>query len=207
MVTGRFINVATLALESMLISTEHVYGTMLDIQGLGVLITGEPGIGKSEAALGLIAKGYSLVADDITLFRRSTSAPILVGTAPETIKYYMEIRGLGPVHIPSLFGMAAITLEKQLDLIIALVRHPSTDETERSGLQPGTRKILDLDIPHVTLPVAAGRDMSGVVEVAAMNHKLRLLGHDAPKEFNDRLIRILQEKAAQKHGKNEPIKS
>ncbi len=206
MITGRFINAATLALETMLERTEHVPGTMLDIQGLGVLVTGEPGIGKSEAALGLIARGHSLVSDDVCLFRRSAVNPVLIGTAPETIKYHMEIRGLGPVHIPSLFGMAAITHEKQLDLIIYLVRHNPRDEPERSGLQPDHRIILDLEIPHITLPVAAGRDMSGVIEVAAMNHKLRLLGHDAAKEFNDRLIQILQDRAARTHGRNAPAK-
>ncbi|MFO1492612.1 MAG: HPr(Ser) kinase/phosphatase [Kiritimatiellia bacterium] len=204
MITGRFINTATLALEAMLERTEHVPGTMLDVQGLGVLVTGQAGIGKSEAALGLIARGHSLVSDDVCLFRRSSTAPVLIGTAPEAIKYHMEIRGLGPVHIPSLFGMASITHEKQLDLVIDLVRHNPADEPDRSGLHPGYRNILDLKIPHITLPVAPGRDMSGVIEVAAMNHKLRLLGHDAAKEFNDRLIHLLQERAARTHGRNEP---
>jgi HPr kinase/phosphorylase len=166
---------------------------MMDVMGVGVLLEGPPGIGKSEAALGLIERGFSLVADDITLIRRDNHSQLLC-TSSEITRYHMEIRGLGIIHVPSIFGMASVSLEKRLDMIVSLYPADPSREGDRSGLSKNTRKVLDLSIPLVELPVAPGRDMAGVIEVAAMNQKLAYLGHEAAKEFDQHLIRTLQKR-------------
>lgn len=191
LITSRFINIATLAMEHLTAPVLKVSGTMLDVMGIGVLIEGRPGIGKSEAALGLIERGFSLVADDLTLIRRDANSRLMC-TSSEMTRFHMEIRGLGIIHVPSLFGMASVTLEKRLDMIVSLYPADASKEGDRSGLTKNSRKILDLDVPLVELPIAPGRDMSGVIEVAAMNQKLAHLGHDAAKEFDQHLIRTLQ---------------
>jgi len=191
LITSRFINLATLCMEQLVAPVLRYSGTMLDVMGIGVLIEGPPGIGKSEAALGLIERGFSLVADDMTLVRRDTNSR-LVCTSSEMTRFHMEIRGLGIIHVPSLFGMASVTLEKRLDMIVSLYPADPAKEGDRSGLSKNSRKILDLNVPLVELPVAPGRDMAGVVEVAAMNQKLSYLGHEAAKEFDQHLIRTLQ---------------
>ncbi|MDA3873518.1 MAG: HPr(Ser) kinase/phosphatase [Kiritimatiellae bacterium] len=193
LITGRFINIATLAMEQMVAPVEHFSGTMMDVMGVGVLIEGAPGIGKSEAALGLIEKGFSLVADDITLIHRDAHAQLMC-TSSELTRYHMEIRGLGIIHVPSIFGMASVSLEKRLDMIVSLYPPDPSKEGDRSGLSKKNRKILDVEVPLVELPVAPGCDMAGVIEVAAMNQKLSYWGDDAAKEFDEHLIRTLQKK-------------
>lgn len=196
LVTSRFINLATLAMEHLVTPQLRMSGTTLDVMGVGVLIEGNAGIGKSEAALGLIERGYSLVADDVTLVRRDAHARLMC-TSTEMTRYHMEIRGLGIIHVPSLFGMASVTLENRLDMVVSLYPADPTQEGDRSGLTKNTRKILDVTVPLVELPVAPGRDMAGVIEVAAMNQKLSHLGHEAAKEFDNHVIRTLQRKRRQ----------
>lgn len=191
LITGRYINLATLAMEYLSTSVLRFQGTAMDVMGVGVLIEGSPGIGKSEAALGLITRGYSLVSDDVTLIRRDAQSN-LICTSSEVTRFHMEIRGLGIIHVPSLFGMASVTLENRLDMIVSLYPADPALEGDRSGLTKNTRKLLDVTLPLVELPVAPGRDMAGVIEVAAMNRKLQNLGHEAAKEFNHHVIRTLQ---------------
>jgi len=201
LITSRFVNLATLALENATAQTLKVSGTTMDVLGVGVLIEGPPGIGKSEAALGLIEKGYSLVADDLTVMRRDSRNYIMC-TSSAITRYHMEIRGLGIIHVPSLFGMASVSREIKLDMIVSLYPADPTREGDRSGLTKKTRKVLDVEVPLVELPVAAGRDMAGVIEVAAMNQKLASLGHEAAKEFDAQVIRSLeQRKTGQKVSK------
>jgi len=192
MITGNFINQATLTLEDLVAPTTRLHGTMLDVLGLGVMIEGSSGVGKSEAALALIERGHSLVTDDLTILRKNNSGE-LVGTAPEMTRYHMEIRGLGVINVPSLFGMASITAEKPLDMIIALY-HPKPGEPEERVSSRRTRTVLDVEVPLVTLPVRAGRDMSNVIEVAVRNQKLRMLGHDTAESFNANIIRRLKKR-------------
>jgi len=158
--------------------------------GVGVLIEGEPGIGKSEAALTLIERGHSLVADDITVLRRETSHAITASSV-EITRYHMEIRGLGIIHVPSLFGVASMRTDVRLDLIVRLQRPSPQVELDRTGLNPATRNVLGLEVPLVTLPVDAGRDLAHVIEVAALNQRLKMLGHDAAKELDQKLIDML----------------
>jgi len=193
LITSRFINLATLVMENLRAPQERFAGTMMDIMGIGVLIEGVPGIGKSEAALGLIERGFSLVADDITVIHRDAHGQ-LICTSSELTRFHMEIRGLGIIHVPSIFGMASVSLEKRLDMIVSLYPSDPSMEGDRSGLSKKMRKILDVELPLVELPVAPGRDMAGVIEVAAMNQKLSYLGHEAAKEFDQQLIRTLQKR-------------
>jgi HPr kinase/phosphorylase len=195
MITGRFINEATVLISQMTAPVMRVHGTTVDIMGIGVLIEGEPGIGKSETALTLIERGHSLVADDITVLRR-TSENVIMASAVDITRYHMEIRGLGIIHVPSLFGVASMRRETSLDLIVHLQRPTPEMEHDRSGLTPQFREVMGVKIPIITLPVAAGRDLAHVVEVAALNQKLKNLGHDAAKELDEKLIRELNARRA-----------
>ncbi|MCC5845959.1 MAG: HPr(Ser) kinase/phosphatase [Verrucomicrobia bacterium] len=199
LITSRFVNLATLAMEHLATPALRMSGTTLDVMGIGVLIEGAAGIGKSEAALGLIERGFSLVADDVTLVRRDARAQLMC-TSTEMTRYHMEIRGLGIIHVPSLFGMASVTLEHRLDMVVSLYPSDPLLEGDRSGLSKKSRKILDVTVPLVELPVAPGRDMAGVIEVAAMNQKLAHLGHEAAKEFDQQVIRTLQRLKTRKGG-------
>ena len=188
MVTMNFVNECTVLLEKLTAPRERIQGTMMEIMGIGVLLRGDPGIGKSETALSLIERGYSLVSDDVTEMRR-TSRGRIVCWANEITRYHLEIRGLGIIHVPSLFGVSSIRRHAELDLVIDL-KHPSGDE-DRTGVKPNTVSILGCEVPVVTLPVRSGRDMANIVEVAALNQKLKELGHDAAKELDDRIINRL----------------
>lgn len=189
-ITGQFINEATLLISLLTAPSMRVHATTVDIMGIGVLIEGKPGIGKSETALTLVERGHSLVADDITVLRR-TSEQLIMATAVEITRFHMEIRGVGIIHVPSLFGVASMRREAALDLIVQLVAPSPEIEHDRSGLTPQMRDVLGVRIPLITLPVAAGRDLAHVVEVAAMNQKLKDLGHDAAKELDEKLIQSL----------------
>ncbi|MCS6770726.1 MAG: HPr(Ser) kinase/phosphatase [Kiritimatiellae bacterium] len=195
MITGRFISEATVLLALLTAPTTRVHGTTVDIMGIGVLIEGEPGIGKSETALTLIERGHSLVADDITVLRR-TSEKVIMASAVDITRYHMEIRGLGIIHVPSLFGVSAMRRETTLDLIVRLQRPSPEIENDRSGLTPQFRDVMGVSIPLIILPVAAGRDLAHVVEVAAMNQKLKNLGHDAAKELDEKIVKTMLERRA-----------
>lgn len=190
MITKHFVNGATIIMENLAAPRTKVQGTMVEIMGIGVLLEGKAGIGKSEAALGLIKKGHALVSDDITALRLD-SAGSLLGAPVRATRYHMEIRGVGIIHIPSLFGVAAVREEKKLDLVVTL-REPSPgDEEDRSGASSLARELLGVSVPQVTIPVLAGRDLVNVIEAAALDTKLKRLGHDAVKEFDERLMDLM----------------
>jgi HPr kinase/phosphorylase len=191
-ITMDFINDATLVMQDLVSPRERVHGTMVDVTGVGVLIEGQPGIGKSEAALALIKRGHSLVADDITVLKRDSSGDI-VASPVELTKYHMEIRGLGMIHVPSLFGVAAMRFSKILNLIVHLRAPKEGEAMDRSGLVPEVREVFGIALPFITIPVAPGRDLSLLIEAAALNQKLKLLGHDAAKEFDEKLIGTLSQ--------------
>ncbi|MEK0451007.1 MAG: HPr kinase/phosphorylase [Verrucomicrobiota bacterium] len=193
MVTMRFINAATLALEFDFAPRKSEYGSMVDIQGMGVLIRGSSGIGKSEVGLGLIERGCSLVADDITHFRVLDGRE-LMGTASELGRGHMEIRGLGVINVTAVFGVSALRIEKRLDLVVTLKDWQEIESIDRTGLEQEYYEILGFYIPHVTIPVRPGRDLARLVEVAAMDQKLKSLGYNSAVEFNDRLMSAMQKK-------------
>jgi HPr kinase/phosphorylase len=196
MVTMKFINAATLALEFDFAPTKSEYGSMMDIMGVGTLIRGSSGIGKSECVLGLIERGHSLVSDDMTRFR-ALEGRELVGTSPDLTRHHMEIRGLGIINVMSIFGIGSVRLEKRLDLIVTLKDWQELEEADRIGLDQEYYEILDILIPHVTIPVRTGRDLARLVEVAALDQKLKSMGQNSAVEFNQRLLNLMQKKKEQ----------
>jgi HPr kinase/phosphorylase len=194
LVTGHFMNAATVLLQNLTSPRIRVPGTLVEINGVGVLLEGEPGIGKSEIALALIKRGHSLVADDTTILTRDSTG-IIQGSAVEITREHMEIRGLGIIHVPSLFGISSMRNERRLDLIIRMQKSPLGEEDiDRTGLDTATRNVLGVEIPLITVPVAAGRDLTNVVEVAALNQRLKMMGHNAAKELDEKLKLALARK-------------
>lgn len=178
---------ATVLLEEKFAPRTNLHATLVDIRGVGVLLRGASGVGKSECALALIERGHSLVADDFVIVTLIGDRE-LQGTSKELNRGYMECRGIGIINIASIFGVRSIRREKRVDLVVTFVLwQPGMDE-ERSGLEVETFEILGRKVPHMTIPVRPGRDMARLVEVAAMVQALRGMGHDSAKEFSDRLI-------------------
>jgi len=178
---------ATLLLEDKFAPRTHIHGTLLDIKGIGTLICGESGVGKSECALALIERGHSLVADDLTYVKRLSDRE-LMGTSSELSRGYMECRGLGIINIADLFGVRSIRLEKRIDLIIKFTIWTLGMHEERTGLEESSMELLGMNVPSMEIPVRPGRDMARLVEVAAMVQALKKIGHDSAAEFNERLI-------------------
>jgi len=182
-----FTTEATFLLEDKFAPRTHVHGTLLDIQGIGTLICGESGVGKSECALALIERGHSLVADDLTYIKR-VSERELIGTSSELSRGYMECRGLGIINIADLFGVRSVRVDKRVDLIINFISWSQGMNEERTGLEEQYLELLGLKVPIMEIPVRPGRDMARLTEVAAMVQALKRIGHDSAAEFNDRLI-------------------
>jgi len=187
MVTMKFINAATLELEAMFAPRSSEMGSMVDILGVGVLIRGESGIGKSEAVLALIERGYSLVSDDVTKVTLVDGRDI-VGSCAELTRDHMEIRGIGIINVGAMFGIKSIRHKKRMDLIVTLKAWSEVADVDRVGMEQEFMKILGVDIPHIVIPVRPGRDLARLIEVAAFQTKLKMSGHNAAQELNDRLI-------------------
>lgn len=190
MITMKFINAATIALEVDFSPTVTEFGSMVDILGVGVLIRGASGIGKSECVLGLIERGYSLVADDVTRIT-SLEGRELIATAPELTRNHMEVRGIGIINVANIFGIGSIRIEKRLDLVVTLKDWQELEEVDRIGLDQEFYEILNLPVPHVTIPVRPGRDIARLIEVAAMDQKLKALGRNSAVEFNTKLLNLM----------------
>ena len=186
-ITMKFINLATLALEMMFAPRGTEMGSMVDILGVGVLIRGESGIGKSETVLALVERGYSLVADDVTKVTLVDGREV-VGTSGGLTRDHMEIRGIGIINVAAMFGVKSIRKEKRVDLVITLKQWEKVTDVDRVGMEQEFVKILGLDVPHITIPVRPGRDLARLIEVAAFQTKLKISGYNPAKELNDRLI-------------------
>ncbi len=193
MITMKFINAATIALEVDFSPTITEFGSMVDILGVGVLIRGASGIGKSECVLGLIERGYSLVADDVTRIT-SLEGRELMATAPDLTRNHIEVRGIGIINVASVFGIGSIRIEKRLDLVVTLKDWQEVEAVDRIGLDREFYEILGLQVPHLTIPVRPGRDMARLIEVAAMDQKLKGLGHNSAIEFNTKLLNLMEQK-------------
>jgi HPr kinase/phosphorylase len=187
LVTMKFINLATLALEMMFAPRGTEMGSMVDILGVGVIIRGESGIGKSESVLALIERGYSLVADDITRVTLVDGREV-IGTSSEITRNHMEVRGIGIINVGAMFGVRSIRQEKKVDLVITLKVWNDVTDVDRLGMEQQFVKILGIDVPHITIPVRPGRDLARLIEVAAFQTKLKSSGYNPAKELNDRLI-------------------
>jgi HPr kinase/phosphorylase len=177
-------------LELQLAPTASIHAVLMDVLGVGVMLLGKSGIGKSEAALDLIMRGHRLVADDLVEVRR-TSGEVLVGWASELIKHHMEVRGLGIINIKDMFGVAAVRDEKKIELVLELTRWDASEGHDRLGLDEMVYPILDVPVPLLRIPVSPGRNVSSLIEVAARNRLLQVRGHHSAREFQERLDRAL----------------
>jgi len=187
LITMKFINLATLALEMMFAPRGTEMGSMVDILGVGVIIRGESGIGKSETVLALIERGYSLVSDDITKVTLVDGRDV-IGTSAEITRNHMEVRGIGIVNVAAMFGVKSIRRDKQIDLVVSLKNWEEVTDVDRLGMEEEYIQILGVSIPHITIPVRPGRDLARLIEVAAFQSKLRASGYNPAKELNERLI-------------------
>lgn len=185
-ITMKFINKATIALESMSAPRTSLHGSMVDIQGVGVIIQGESGIGKSEAVLALIERGYSLVADDYIGVRLHDDCELLA-TANPMAQRLMEVRGIGIVDVGKMFGIRSVRGQKRVDLVVSLEPWNNADDIDRLGLDQQYLEILGIDVPHVVIPVRTGRDIARLIEVAALQVKLREEGYNAGSELSRRV--------------------
>ena len=187
LLTMKFISLATLGLEMMFAPRGTEMGSMVDILGVGVIIKGESGIGKSECVLALIERGYSLVADDITKVTLVDGHDV-IGTSSEVTRNHMEVRGIGIVNVAAMFGVKSIRADKKVDLVVSLKSWHEVSDVDRVGMEQEFVKVLGVSIPHITIPVRPGRDLARLIEVAAFQTKLKMSGYNPAKELNDRLI-------------------
>jgi HPr kinase/phosphorylase len=187
----------TIYLEDKLAPSTSIHGGFLDVYGVGVLILGKSGAGKSECALELVERGHRLIADDIVDIKR-TASNTLIGSGAELIKHHMEIRGLGIINIKNLFGIGAIELSREVELVANLEEWSSTKEYDRLGLEEPTISILGIKIPQVIIPVRPGRNIAVIIEVAAMNHRLKEMGYHSAEEFNRELLNWIQTSSKKK---------
>ncbi|WP_042462953.1 HPr(Ser) kinase/phosphatase [Neobacillus dielmonensis] len=192
MKTTRFSSRLTNFLESKLAPTTAVHGVLVDVYGIGVLITGKSGVGKSETALELVKRGHRLVADDCVEIRQEDQ-DTLVGTSPELIEHLLEIRGLGIINVMTLFGAGAVRSNKRITLVMNLEIWDSKKQYDRLGLDEETMKIIDTQIPKLTVPVRPGRNLAVIIEVAAMNFRLKRMGVNAAQQFTDRLSDVIED--------------
>ncbi len=189
-----FISLLTNFLEERLLPSTTIHGVLVDVLGVGVLLLGKSGIGKSECALDLVLRGHRLVADDIVRVRMKLPA-VLFGEGMDLLHYHMEIRGLGIINIKHLFGVAAIRERKKIDLAIELQEWDDTREYDRLGLEEEKYPVLGLEIPLLKIPVRPGRNITTIVEVAARNQLLKEMGYHSALEFQDRLEKRMAETA------------
>lgn len=193
MVTMNFINAATIHLEWDFAPTQRLHGCLVDVMGIGIFIRGASGMGKSECVLSLLRRGASLVADDTVIFRNIESREI-IGSAIEAGRSHMEVRGLGIINVSAIFGIGSLRAEKRLDLVVTLKPEEEINELERAGFEQRSVELLGLEIPEVEIPVAPGRDLAQLVEVAALDQKLRGFGYNTAVEFNKKLLKMMSER-------------
>ncbi|MDR2091137.1 MAG: HPr(Ser) kinase/phosphatase [Clostridiales bacterium] len=181
-------NEVVMYLNEILAERDTVHGVLLDVYGEGVLIIGESRIGKSETALELLDRGHRLVADDMVLLRRVKDK--IIGEAPEILKYFLEVRGVGIVDVRHLFGVGALIDEYPVDFIIELEHWNDGSDYERLGNRTTYRNLLGVDIPYVKLPVMPGRNLAIIVEVATSNMRMNQMGYNAMTELDDRTKKL-----------------
>lgn len=186
--TFEFSRHSLFVMESLASPRTAIYGTMIEVCGLGVLFEGAPGMGKSETALGLIKRGCALIADDLTCIRKDVASNLLFASASDTTAGFMEIRGIGIIDVLKVFGVNAIRGEKRLQLVITFKRlQDIAGEVDRTGQKRMTRNILGVNVPNVVIPVSEGRDLVNLVETAAQQHKLLMTGYDPVSVLSSRL--------------------
>jgi HPr kinase/phosphorylase len=184
--SSTFIDNVERFLQEALTASTSVHGVLIDVVGVGMLILGKSGIGKSELALDLVARGHRLVADDIVDLKRKPGGS-LYGSGSEIIRHHMEIRGIGIINIKDLFGVSAVRDRKKVEMVVELVEWDDKYEYDRLGVDEMKYSALDTEVPLLVVPVRPGRNLTTIVEVAARNHLLKLQGHHSAKEFQEKL--------------------
>jgi len=187
LLTIKFVNQATLALDTMFAPRGTEMGSMVDILGVGVIIKGESGIGKSESVLALIERGYGLVADDVTKVALIDGKEV-IGTCSELTRNHMEVRGIGIINVAAMFGIKSVSSNKRVDLVVSLKSWHDVPDVDRLGMEQQFMEILGVKIPHIIIPVKPGRDIARLIEVAALHTKLTLTGYNPARELNERLL-------------------
>ena len=189
-ITMRIMNKITVLLDNWFAPSISVHGSLLDVHGVGVLITGKSGIGKSECSLSLVNRGHRIIADDIVKIHVEDGIS-LVGTRSDLTSHHMELRGLGIISVESLFGVGCIRERKRIDLNIFLDEWSAQREYDRLGIDEPKSTILGIDIPYNLIPVKPGREIALLVEVAALNQRLKWMGRNPAKELNQKLLRAM----------------
>ncbi len=179
-------------LEKRLAPSATIHGVLVDVYGVGMLITGGSGIGKSETALELVKRGHRLIADDAVEIRQ-TADNHLFGTSPELIRHLLEIRGLGILNVMTLFGAGAVKNQTSISLVVRLENWQQDKQYDRLGLDEETTKIIETEVPLLTVPVRPGRNLAVILEVAAMNYRLKRMGYNAALQFTNKLTEAISE--------------
>ena len=187
LVTMVFLNKSTLFLEDVFAAVTSVSADLVEVFGVGVMIRGTSGVGKSECALGLVERGHRLVSDDV-VWVRYTAGGRLVGKGDKLMRHHLEARGLGIVNIQTIFGAASVLEEREIELVVSLEDWKKKTEYDRTGLDEQYYRLFDVDLPHIILPVRPGRDLVLLIEVAALNHRLKKMGIHASRDLNQELI-------------------
>ncbi len=195
--TTDFIERVTRFLENKLAATSSIHGVLMDVFGVGVLLLGKSGIGKSECALDLILRGHRLVADDMVYIQKRAPGA-LIGSGFDIIQHHMEIRGLGIINIRSLFGVEAIRERKKIDLVLELVEWDTSREYDRLGFEKEKYTILGVEVPMLRIPVTPARNLTTIIEVAARNHLLKVMGYDSAKEFEKNLLKKMEKRGEER---------
>lgn len=190
--TSRFMSAVIAFLNVQLAPRLTMHGVLVEVYGEGILLLGDSGVGKSETAIELVKRGHRLVADDAVEIKR-VSDTTLVGSAPEIIRHFVELRGIGIIDVKRIFGMGAIKDTEKIDLVINLEIWQDKKQYDRLGLSTEYTSILDINVPAITLPVKPGRNLAVVVEVAAMNHRQKRMGYNAAEALNNRLMNEMEE--------------
>lgn len=186
--TTRFSSMLLNYLEEKLAPVKVIHGVLVDIYGIGALIRGESGIGKSETAIELVKRGHRLVADDIIEIKKIGELH-LSGTAPENARYFLEMRGIGIINVKNLFGAGAVKHSSPIDLTVRLEKWREGEEYERLGLDDNKTELMDLKIDEIIVPVKPGRNLALVLEVAAMNYRMKTMGYNAAVDFTENIMR------------------
>ncbi|GEO78174.1 HPr(Ser) kinase/phosphatase [Companilactobacillus mindensis] len=190
--TTRLSSMITEYLDEKLAPRESIHGVLVDVYGIGILLTGHSGIGKSETALELVKRGHRLIADDrVDVYQRDEKT--IVGEAPKILNHLLEIRGIGIIDVMNLFGAGAVRSNSEIQLIINLENWSADKNYDRIGTLEDKRTFFDVDVPQITVPVKVGRNISIIIEVAAMNYRAKNMGYDATKKFEENLGELIKE--------------
>jgi HPr kinase/phosphorylase len=186
--TSTIINAIVASLKVSLAPRITLHGVLIEIYGEGVLLLGDSGVGKSETAIELVKRGHRLIADDAVEIKR-VSDKTLVGTSPDVIRYFIELRGIGIVDVRRIFGVGSVKLTEKIEMVINLENWEDGKQYDRLGLDGQTTSILDIRVPSLTIPVKPGRNLAVIIEVAAMNNRYKKMGYNAAKELQERMLR------------------